>query len=51
MAEKSLTRLTELKELIYKNVEKSTKYEVKPTPKPLSEQRLSYPRSYPRRGA
>jgi len=39
MAEKSLTRLTKLKELIYKNIAKSTKYEVKPTPKPLSEQR------------
>jgi len=39
-----ITSLTELKKLLYANIAKSTKYEVKPTPKPLSEQRRLYPR-------
>jgi len=44
MAEESLTKLIELKKLLYANIAKTTKYEAKTTPKPLSEQRRLYPR-------
>jgi len=39
MAEKSLTRLTELRKLIYTNIAKTTKSSPPIRPKPLSEQR------------
>jgi len=39
MAEKRLTRLTELKKLIYTNIAKTTKSTTPIRPKPLSEQR------------
>jgi len=39
MAEKSLTRLTELKQLIHTNIAKTTRLTSPIRPKPLSEQR------------
>jgi len=42
MAEKSISRLTELRKLIYTDIAKTTKSTPPIRPKPLSEQRTPY---------